>query len=549
MAEGHRCPSGEPLPGVVHHRLRDRVRADREDLRDRPADPGGEVRDDERPGADERRVVLGAGVVGLDDEPLEVVEVGLQADRPRPRDHLAGGRRGQRAVGEDAPEPRVVGGGRQGPDQGSLVRDDRLDEAEGPGEPQGAGRHPAGDERDPDAAIHRGADGGQGSRTDDQVVADERAVDVERDEPDREGGLRAVRGGRIGPAACPAGVSAHRRPRRRARPGGRAAGRRDPARPSPASRERLRDGGRRRLALVGADLEQRDAVRGQRGRQALEQRPDDVEAVRPAVERERAARRTRRSAGPRSRPCGRTAGSRGSGRTARRCPAGPPAADRPRRSACRRRRRGRRRSRGRGRGRPAETSVARIVTLRPIVTRRLRRATASATAIAPLPVPTSATRIGSPPRPGPAPASPGRSASRRMTSPIAASTRASVSGRGISARAIDREREPVELLDPADVGDRLAGRPAGDGRLEPGRRVRPDRRVAGGPRSWSGRRRPPSRAAARRRAGRSRSRTRAAGRSRPSGSRRSSPCPSFPPLARPVRRGPTVRSRRLRGGS
>ena len=67
-----------------------------------------------------------------------------------------------------------------------------------------------------------------------------------------------------------------------------------------------------------------------------------------------------------------------------------------------------------------------------------------------------------------------------MTSASASSTSRSVSGRGMSARAIDLEGEPVELLEPAQVGDRLAGRAALDVRAVAAGRVGADRRLGMG---------------------------------------------------------------------
>ena len=73
---------------------------------------------------------------------------------------------------------------------------------------------------------------------------------------------------------------------------------------------------------------------------------------------------------------------------------------------------------------------------------RLRSATASATAIAPLPVPTSATEIGG------VPGGRGDPARRRRTSASARSTRASVSGRGMSARSSTAYASPWNSLIP-----------------------------------------------------------------------------------------------------
>ena len=64
-----------------------------------------------------------------------------------------------------------------------------------------------------------------------------------------------------------------------------------------------------------------------------------------------------------------------------------------------------------------------------------------------------------------------------MVSACASSTRRSVSGRGIERSRIRLEREPVELLEPAQVRDRLAGGAALEIGPVASRRVRPDRRL------------------------------------------------------------------------
>ena len=65
-----------------------------------------------------------------------------------------------------------------------------------------------------------------------------------------------------------------------------------------------------------------------------------------------------------------------------------------------------------------------------------------------------------------------------MTSASARSTSSSVSGRGMSARASTDSAIAVELLDAADVGDRLAQFPPVDQGQVLRLRVGPDRRVA-----------------------------------------------------------------------
>ena len=68
----------------------------------------------------------------------------------------------------------------------ALVADDRLGQAELAGEPHAPSDHPPGHERDRDVAVERRRDRRARPRSDDPVVADDRAVDVERDEPDRQ---------------------------------------------------------------------------------------------------------------------------------------------------------------------------------------------------------------------------------------------------------------------------------------------------------------------------------------------------------------------------
>ena len=105
--------------------------------------------------------------------------------------------------------------GWHGPYHGALLGDDRAGEAERLGEGHGARGHAAGDERDADPAAGGFGDGGQRALADDQVVADERAVDVDRDQADRQSRLdhQRLSGGRAARtdapcepvAACPKG--------------------------------------------------------------------------------------------------------------------------------------------------------------------------------------------------------------------------------------------------------------------------------------------------------------------------------------------------------
>ena len=136
-----------------------------------------------------------------------------------------------------------------------------------------------------DAAPDRRPDRGDGPLAEDEVVADERAVEVERDEPDRERRLRARRSG-SGAVAAGSGPRLADGVALTGGPAGPAAGRRGPSRRrrcQPGSTAATAAGAS--VALVAADLEQRDAVVGEDVRQAGEERADDVEAVRAAVER------------------------------------------------------------------------------------------------------------------------------------------------------------------------------------------------------------------------------------------------------------------------
>ena len=80
--------------------------------------------------------------------------------------------------------------------------------------------------------------------------------------------------------------------------------------------------------------------------------------------------------------------------------------------------------------------------------------------MAPLPVPTSQTRYGS------APAGRGADVRSRRIRSSASSTSVSVSGRGMSTRPVDDQRDAVELLEAADVGHRLTARATRQERLE-----------------------------------------------------------------------------------
>ncbi len=135
-------------------------------------------------GAHELRVVIGPWIVGAQDEPLEMVDVRIEPDRPSPDEHVACRGRVQRSVEQQTAQ--AIGAGRgHVPDEAALVADDRRGQPELAREAHGARHHPARDERDRDASIERRADRGLRSRPDDEVLADERPVDVEGNEADR----------------------------------------------------------------------------------------------------------------------------------------------------------------------------------------------------------------------------------------------------------------------------------------------------------------------------------------------------------------------------
>ena len=80
-----------------------------------------------------------------------------------------------------------VGAGlRHGAHERTLVADDRRIELELAREVHRAGDHPAGDEADDHVPSAGRADRRPGVAPDQQVITDERPVDVERDQADRE---------------------------------------------------------------------------------------------------------------------------------------------------------------------------------------------------------------------------------------------------------------------------------------------------------------------------------------------------------------------------
>ena len=183
VADGHVRAAGEPGPGERRELDRQRRFADGQDLGHRVADRTDEVGHELRPGTHERAVVVGVGVVLAEHEPLEVVDVRVQPVGAGPFHDLAGDLGPDGRVHEEAPDaPRALR--RHRPDQPALVADERPGQPELAGKPHRARDHPAGHERHLDAASHGRCDGGAGVGADDQVVSDERAVDVERDEAD-----------------------------------------------------------------------------------------------------------------------------------------------------------------------------------------------------------------------------------------------------------------------------------------------------------------------------------------------------------------------------
>ena len=300
-------------------------------------------------------------------------------------------------------------------------------------------------------------------------MPDHGPVEVEGDEPDRER--------RRGPVAA-GGPSMRSGRARRAHAGDRSirTSRGRPPRSGVTRAARVRDPLRDRLhgrvALVRADLEERDPVRpvtaaGGRSARRTTSRPSGPPSsaeVGSNASSRRQARRARRS--------GRTGGSRTRPRTAARrgTAAGP-------------RRRTRIRSAtpwptafSRASSRASSRHVDRDDQHLRRPSRRRRRAASSATAIAPVPVPTSATRSAG--RPG----GRGVPASRAQTSAERGVDEQLRLGPRDEGRAIGREREPVELAEAADVGDRLARargarrRASNACRAPPPRRARPGRR-------------------------------------------------------------------------
>jgi hypothetical protein len=108
-----------------------------------------------------------------------VVEVRVEPALARPGDDLAGDRRRHRRVDEQATQP--IGAGRRHlADQRALIADDRRIELEHAREMHRARHHPPSHQADDHASGTRRADGRPRVRSDLEVVAHERPVDVER---------------------------------------------------------------------------------------------------------------------------------------------------------------------------------------------------------------------------------------------------------------------------------------------------------------------------------------------------------------------------------
>ena len=170
-------------------------------------------------------------------------------------------------------------------------------------------------------------------------------------------------------------------------------------------------------------------------------RPIDLEAVGAAVEGERRLEGRRRPGAPPSRRRGRTAGWRG--RSSQASVRRPAAGGRRPRTAAGRRRRAPPRSRAPGRARPARCPSARIATSSAGTRRRAAGRRRGRSRWRRCPSRRRATAASSwPGRPH------AERVSRRMISASARSTRRSVSGRGISARASTVKASPWNSLMP-----------------------------------------------------------------------------------------------------
>ncbi len=203
-------------------------------------------------------------------------------------------------------------GGGHGPDERALVADERVDEAEVAGVRQGARGHPAGHDRDRDAAGARRADRRDRPRP--------RTRSSPISVPSRSSAISPIGNAGLGGAGMPddAAIATARlaAPRDRRSPApSREDTRGRPARSgSTVAAPARQDGGhgaRSALALVGADLEQRHPVGGERRRAAARAAPGSGRGRRCPRRARDAARTTPRSAGRRSRRSGRRAGWQG----------------------------------------------------------------------------------------------------------------------------------------------------------------------------------------------------------------------------------------------
>ena len=188
MTESDLGLAGEVGPTLVEHIERVMALTQSHDLRHVAMRPHGDVRHDAQAVADEEPVFLEPFLRGAHDHPFQVVEVRRQVALLAPSDDLDRNRRSKGSVVEHPAGPLRAGGGHR-PDQGALLGHDRAGQAESLGERHGACRHTARHERNGDASTTGLANRQPGPLADDQIVADQRAVDVEGDEFDGQGRL------------------------------------------------------------------------------------------------------------------------------------------------------------------------------------------------------------------------------------------------------------------------------------------------------------------------------------------------------------------------
>ena len=383
----------------------------------------------------------------------------IEPARPRPDHDVPRDVRGQRRVDQQAAGTGRIRG-RHLADEGALVADQRRDEVELAREPQRARDHPTGDQAHerPRARGPRGSPGACRARSPGRRRRASRRCrvrsggwagwvrasrcraqddDAGRPVPALAAGVRAPAGGPRDPQLSPRATRATRgRPARsvstvQVQPGRRSATQSTIACPWSAP-------------ISSRATPPPASATGNRSSEPA----DDRQSVRPAVEGEA------RLEGGRPRQVGhRVVADVGQvGEHEVEALAGRPVrqqvGDREARSG--RRPRGRRRSRARDRARPGR--CRRRGSRPPRAPASLRSPTASATAIAPLPVPTSTIRSGAA-----VVSSRVRAPSRRMVSACGELDQALRLRSRDQRSRIRLEREPVELLEPAQVGDRLAG--------------------------------------------------------------------------------------------